>query len=479
MAKARTWRRYRGWIAAGVLVVIAAAAFFAFRQSKAAAPTETYQTEQVSSGTLSVTVSGTGNLTVDGTTDVYPDTAGTVASIAVAEGDAVSTGTVLFRLDSEDAEANTASALASYRRAQQSVAQAEAQLLKAENTLDELEERYATQTSGGSTSASATGATATGTTTGATATGATTGATGATTGATTTGTTAETQVTQADIDAAQADVTSAEASLASAKADRSSAAIAYETAESAEDDLAVTSPCAGVIHSLDIEVGDTVSASSGGSSTTGSGGSTAGGATSGGTTTTGSTSSSAPIVIAPKQPLALVLAINEVDLPSLKVGQRADIEFDALPDLTATGKVIEIADEGTVNSGVVTYDVTLSLDDADPALRSGMSSAATIVTAVAKDALLVSNAVVKSNTDGTSYVLVMEPGATTPTQVTVETGLSSSTQTQILSGLEVGQTVVTQTSTSSGSDTSEDSDSGGGIMMPGMGGGPGPGGPGE
>lgn len=454
MAKARTWRRYRGWIAAGVLVVIAAAAFFAFKQSKAATPTETYQTEQVSTGTLSVTVSGTGNLAIDGTTDVYPDTAGTVASIAIAEGTAVSTGTVLFRLDEADAEANTASALSSYRRAQQSVAQAEAQLVKAENTLADLEDRYASQSTAAITTA----------------------ASSAATGAAGTTATQATTVTSGDIEAAEADVASAEASLAAAQAERTTASLAYEDAQAAEDDLAVTTPTSGIVYTLNVEVGDSVSTSGGSSSGSGStGASTGGAATGGATTTSASSSSSAPVVIAPTQPLALVLAINEVDLPSLEVGQRADIEFDALPDLTATGKVIEIADEGTVSSGVVTYDVTLSLDVADPALRSGMSSAATIVTAIAKDAVLVSNAAVKSNTDGSSYVLVMEDGATTPTQVTVETGLSSSTQTQIVSGLEVGQTVVTQTTSSSSSDSSSESGSSGrsGIMMPGMGGGPG------
>jgi len=453
MAKARTWRRYRGWIAAGVLVVIAAAAFFAFTQSKAATPTETYQTEQVSIGTLSVTVSGTGNLAVDGTTDVYPDTAGTVASIAVAEGTAVSTGTVLFRLDAADAEAKTASALSSYRRAQQSVAQAEAQLVKAENTLTDLENRYASQSTAAVTTVASSAATSA--------------------GGTTAGTTATqvTTVSSGDIEVAEADVASAEASLAAAKADQTSTSLAYEDAQAAEDDLAVTSPAAGIVYSLDVAVGDSVSTNSGSSATSGNTGAAAAGGT--GASTTSSTSSSAPVVIAPTQPLALVLAINEVDLPSLEVGQRADIEFDALPDLTATGKVIEIADEGTVSSGVVTYDVTLSLDVADPALRAGMSSAATIVTAIAKDAILVSNAAVKSNTDGTSYVLVMENGATTPTQVTVETGLSSSTQTQIISGLTEGQTVVTQTSTASSSGSDSDTESGGGFMMPGAGGGPG------
>ncbi len=446
MARARGWRRYRAWIAAAVLIAVAAAAFVAFNRSKAATPEQSYQTETATTGMLSVTVSGTGNLAFDDTTDVYPDTAGTVASIAVAEGDIVTTGTVLFRLDATDAEANTASALASYRRAQQSVAQAEAQLVKAENTLADLEDRYAAQVSATGVSTSA-----------------------ATTGAPTATTTQSSTVTQADIDAAEADVSSAEAGLASAKADRASASLSYDKAQDAEGDLAVVSPVSGKVHTLEIEVGDSVS-SSGGSATSSSAGANTGGNTS--TTASSSSSSGAPIVIAPEQPLALVLAVNEVDLPSLKVGQRADIEFDALPDLTATGKVIEIAEEGTVNSGVVTYDVTLSLDVADPALRAGMSSSATIVTAIAKDTLLVSNAAVKSNSDGSSYVLVLEDGATTPTEVTVETGLSSSTQTQIVSGLSEGQTVVTQT-TSSSSSSSSGSSSGGGFMMPGAGGGPG------
>ncbi len=147
----------------------------------------------------------------------------------------------------------------------------------------------------------------------------------------------------------------------------------------------------------------------------------------GSSSTSSSSSSSAPNVIAPKQPLAVHLTVNEVDLPSLKVGQRADIEFDALPDLAATGKIYEIASEGSSSSGVVTFDVWLSLDVADPALRSGMSSAATIVTDVVKDALLVPNGAVKSDGNGGYYVQVLDASGN-PQKVTVETAVASSTQ---------------------------------------------------
>lgn len=458
MAVSRKLRKYRGWIAAGALVIVAALAFYLFKQSQTVEPTTSYTTEAATTGILSVTVSGTGNLSFDGTTEVYSDTAGTVASIAVAEGDSVSTGTVLFSLDASDAEANTARELVSYRQAQANVTQAQASLVKAENTLADLQDRYDEQAL--ATSSSTTADTTSGT--GATA------AAAASTPIDTTQTTEE--VTQADIDAAEADIASAEANVTSAKASQSTALLDYEEAQEAEDDLSVTAPCSGVVHSLDVEVGDSVSTDSGDSSSSSAAASDPAAASD------SSASSGAPVTLAPEQPLAICLTVNEVDLPTLEIGQRADIEFDALPDVTATGKVYEIAEEGSNDAGVVTFDVWVSIDVAAEALRPGMSAAATIVTEIAQDALLVPNGAVKSNADGTYYVEVLADGETTPTQVTVETGLANATQTQILSGLSEGDMVVT-TTTSSDASSEDDSDSGpeagfgGGGMMP-LGGGP-------
>jgi multidrug efflux pump subunit AcrA (membrane-fusion protein) len=414
MTISKRLRRYRGWIALGVLIAVGGAVYALTRPATDAGTQTTYTTEAATKGALSVTVSGTGNIAVDNTTDVYPAVSGTVATVKVAKGDTVSKGDVLFTLDADSAKASTAKSLASYRQSQQSVAQANANVLKAKNNLATLEDRAGEPSS---------------------------------------------TVTSADIAAAKADVTSANAGLTSAKASQSVTLSDYNNTKAAEGDLTVTAPVSGVIYSLDIAVGDAVSASSG-SSTSSSASSVMGG------TATTSTSSGAPIVIAPKQPLSVLLAINEVDLPSLAVGQRADIEFDAMPDLLATGKVYEIASAGTNSSGVVTFDVWLSIDVADPALRDGMSSAATIVTAIAKDVIIVPSAAVKTNTDGTSYVQILDENGA-PQKVTVEVGLASSTQAQILSGVAEGDKVVTSSSSGSSS-----SDTGGGFSMPGMGGGP-------
>ncbi len=423
MTISKRLRRYRGWIALAALVAIGGTAYALMRPATDAATQTTYTTEAATKGALSVTVSGTGNLTVDNTTDVYPATSGTVASIKVAKGDKVTEGDVLFTLDADSAKAGTAKSLASYRQSQQSVAQATANVLKAKNNLTTLQDRADEPSS---------------------------------------------TVTSADIAAAMADVTSAEAGLTSAKAAQSVSLNDYNSTKAAESDLTVTAPASGVIYSMDIEVGDAVSASSGSTSSSTSSASSAS-SVMGGTSTTASTSSSsgAPMVIAPEQPLSVLLAINEVDVPSLELGQRADIEFDALPDLSATGKVYEIAESGTNSSGVVTFDVWLSIDVADPALRDGMSSAATIITAIAKDAIIVPSAAVKTNTDGTSYVQILDENGV-PQKVTVEVGLASSTQAQILSGITEGTKVVTSSSSSSSTSTS----TGGGFSMPGMGGGP-------
>jgi len=417
MTISKKLRRYRGWIALIALVAVGGVAYALTRPASSDTAATTYTTGAAETGTLSVTVAGTGNLEVDGTTDVYPATSGTVATIKVAEGDEVAVGDVLFTLDSDTAKASTAKSLASYRQSQQGVAQSSANLVKAKNNLATLQDHADEPSS---------------------------------------------TVTSADIAAAKAEVSSASASLTSSKASVTVASLDYEQTKDAEGDLTVKATASGVVYELNIEVGDSVSTSSGSSSNAAGTGASATGAA-----TTTSSSSSAPVVLAPVQPLAVHLTVNEVDLPALKVGQRADIAFDALPNVTATGKVYDISKAGTNSSGVVTFDVWLSLDVADAGLRSGMSSAATIVTNVVKDALLVPNGAVKSDGDGGYYVQVLDASGA-PQKVVVETGEANATQTQILSGISEGDKVVTASSSA----TSSMSGTGGGFMMGGIGGGP-------
>ena len=178
---------------------------------------------------------------------------------------------------------------------------AEATLYKARKTVDELEDLQDEQESSASAPSTAT-----------------------------TGPSAD-EVTDADITAAKKDVTAAKAGLAAAEAQCSSARLAYEQAKAAKSELTVNAPVSGTVWAVNVEEGDSVSTSSGGSS---------GNAAPGAATT--ASSSSAPVSIATGDELAVRLAVNEVDVPTLEVGQRADLAFDALPDLSLTGQVAEM-----------------------------------------------------------------------------------------------------------------------------------------
>ena len=121
--------------------------------------------------------------------------------------------------------------------------------------------------------------------------------------------------------------------------------------------------------------------------------------------------------------------------------------FNAAPNLTITGKVAEIDAVGTSSSGVVTYGVTVTFDVQNPTLNPGMTAAASIVTNVVANAVLVPNAAVKTDSSGGRYVQVLDTPGGQPRDVTVSVGASNDTQTQITSGLKGTESVVVQTVT--------------------------------
>ena len=55
----------------------------------------------------------------------------------------------------------------------------------------------------------------------------------------------------------------------------------------------------------------------------------------------------------------VTLALGETDVVAVQKDDKVTLTFDALPDLTLVGKVDRVASIGTVNSGVVSYDVTV------------------------------------------------------------------------------------------------------------------------
>jgi multidrug efflux pump subunit AcrA (membrane-fusion protein) len=145
------------------------------------------------------------------------------------------------------------------------------------------------------------------------------------------------------------------------------------------------------------------------------------------------------------------ITVAEADIPAVKVGQKAVITFDALSDLTLTGKVTSVAYTGANTSGVVSYGVVVTPDAPNANVRGGMTISVNVITDVAADVLAVPASAVKTATDGSSYVQILGDDGQ-PSSVTVETGMTTDSYVQITSGLTEGQTIVVST-TKSGSTT--------------------------
>ena len=167
--------------------------------------------------------------------------------------------------------------------------------------------------------------------------------------------------------------------------------------------------------------------------------------------------------------LEMSINVDELQISSISVGQKVQITADAVPDKTYVGTVTRVSMKGASNGGTTTYPVSIRIDDTD-GLRPGMNANAEIVVAKADNALVVPNAAVVRG----SYVLVTKdsPSAANAdtameapegfVYVPVKTGVSDDDYTQIVSGIQEGDTIGYDPSSVSSDSYYDD----GGYIMP-------------
>lgn len=185
------------------------------------------------------------------------------------------------------------------------------------------------------------------------------------------------------------------------------------------------------------------------------------------------------------------VSLNEVDISKVKVGDAVTLAFDAITDFSLTGQVSQVDTIGTVSSGVVNYNVTISFADDTNQVKPGMSASVNIITEAKTDVLLVPNSAIKSNNDA-YYVqapaeaidvndLNNNKGVVLKRSLvskTVEIGSSNDSYTEITSGLSENDQIITSIitgvisssgSSNSGTTTKNNNNN---MIMPGLGGGP-------
>jgi multidrug efflux pump subunit AcrA (membrane-fusion protein) len=139
----------------------------------------------------------------------------------------------------------------------------------------------------------------------------------------------------------------------------------------------------------------------------------------------------------------------------VKANQKVSLTLDAFPDMSFTGKVLAVNTSGSVSSGVTSYPVTILLDPVTVDIYPNMSVNAEIITSIKNDVILIPSTAI-STANGESTIQVKKDGKYTTVQV--ETGSANDSQTEIVSGINEGDEVVTsvitaQSSNQTGTDT--------------------------
>jgi macrolide-specific efflux system membrane fusion protein len=161
--------------------------------------------------------------------------------------------------------------------------------------------------------------------------------------------------------------------------------------------------------------------------------------------------------------------VVESDLASVAVGQTATVSIGAV-DAEVTGTVTTISPVTSASgSSVVSFPVTVTLDDVPGSARAGMSADVTITIASATDVLVVPVAALMGRGDTYSVRTLGEDGQ--PVVTPVEVGLVTETAAEITSGLAAGTAVVTGTTADLAGGTTTTGGFGGGGFG-GLGGGP-------
>ncbi|MGB5474719.1 MAG: efflux RND transporter periplasmic adaptor subunit [Gammaproteobacteria bacterium] len=188
----------------------------------------------------------------------------------------------------------------------------------------------------------------------------------------------------------------------------------------------------------------------------------------------------APILFTLAEDLAqmeLHVAVDEADVGRIAEGQAAEFTVDAWPERSFPARITQVRFAPRTVEGVVTYETVLAVDNADLALRPGMTATAVITVQELQDAVLAPNAALRftppqtaaqprqrgafgmlfprppmgqrrSNADrnGGQKVWVLRDGE--PVAVPVKTGASDGKFTELQSGdIQPGARVVTDTVT--------------------------------
>lgn len=203
--------------------------------------------------------------------------------------------------------------------------------------------------------------------------------------------------------------------------------VSVSNADVALKGATLAAPSDGIVASVGIAQGDAVG-STGGVSSAGSSGAS-------------SSSASPAIVVITPGVFRVTGAVSDALVSNLAVGQKAQVLVAGSSE-ALTGSVTAIAEQAAVSSGVATFAVTVGLDGTDASLRSGTSASVNVIVNQVVHVLTVPTSAVHSTGAGTSVDVLVNGQAQTRA---VQIGAADALRTQIISGISSGDQVIVAT----------------------------------
>jgi HlyD family secretion protein len=145
--------------------------------------------------------------------------------------------------------------------------------------------------------------------------------------------------------------------------------------------------------------------------------------------------------------------VSESDIGEVKEGQRASFTVDAFPGREFTGSVAQVRNAPISVQNVVTYDVVVAVDNADLALKPGMTATTGVTTAERQNVLRIPTRALRFHPAGASAEEAARAADAHPAvwsldergelrRVEIETGARNDSWVEVRSGLREGDRVI-------------------------------------
>ena len=216
-----------------------------------------------------------------------------------------------------------------------------------------------------------------------------------------------------------------DAELRQAEISVETAQLSLDAAEKNKTDAELIAPFDGVVASVDLAVGEMP----------GTGG----------------------ITLIDSSHYTITLSVDEKDITQLAVGQKVDVTVQALNNAKLTGTVTHVDPTPASTSNLVTYDVEVTLDSTEAALRPGMTAVANVILKQVGNVIVLPNRFITTNATTNQSTVKVETANGVYTDVPVTLGATTDTESVVSSGLNVGQTLVILSSGSSTTTTTGNS----------------------